>query len=462
GTVAPCTSTSRHVCPPHPQPPDTASITHPAQKADWVDDPPGLCHSSRGPEPGGRSARLAVMLMDLDHFKEINDTLGHHVGDALLRLIGPRMADALRPEDLIVRLGGDEFAIVVQLSTGQRPEEIARRMLGQLAEPLNLDGVPLRISASIGVALYPDHARDSNGLLQRADVAMYAAKAEGGGVRRYSPERDQHSRERLRTVEELRVAIATDQLTVHYQPQCEVVTGSVRGMEALVRWNHPDRGQLPPDLFITIAEKTGLMPALTTYVLTESVRQCHQWRLDGFEVGVSVNLSASSLLDQQLPDQVSWLLTSHDLPAHALTLELTEDTMMADANRCKTTLARLKDLGVGLSIDDYGTGYCSLAYLQELPVDELKLDRAFLTDLRAPRNRAIVRSTIDLAHALGMRLVAEGVGDQPTLDHLAHLGCDTVQGYHLSRPLPGPEATTWLRKQPGTGATARLPTTFSR
>ncbi len=392
------------------------------------------------PEP------LAVLLVDLDHFKEINDALGHHVGDELLRQIGPRILPALRDADLVVRLGGDEFAVVVDTGSGECPEQVANRLLDELVEPFHLDDVPLRVGASIGIALVPDDSSDTNGLLQRADVAMYAAKADGGGVRRYDPARDQHSRERLRTIEELRVALSRGELTVHYQPQRDVATGAVRGVEALVRWQHPERGLLAPDTFLPLAEQTGLMPALTAEVLGQSVRQCLQWRSAGLDVGVSVNVSASSLLDQRLPEEVSWLLASTGLPPCALTLELTENTLMADPEQCRETLARLSGLGVWLSIDDYGTGYCSLSYLQNLPVDELKLDRAFLHDLTEGRNAAIVRSTIDLAHALGLRMVAEGVEDEPSLDLLRRLGCDTAQGYHLSRPLP-PEATTrWLHQ----------------
>ncbi len=392
---------------------------------------------------------LAVLLIDLDHFKEINDTLGHHVGDELLALLGPRFSAELDEKDLLVRLGGDEFAVVLGRATGSSSELVAQRLLDLLVEPFTLDGVPLRVSASVGIALCPEDCDDANGLLQRADVAMYAAKAVGGTVRRYDPSHDQHSRARLRTVEELRTALDQDELTVHYQPQCDVLSGSVLGLEALVRWEHPRRGLLGPDQFLFLVEQTGLMPALTTYVLREAVRQCRQWRLDGLDVGVSVNLSASSLLDQDLPEQVACLLTSNDLSASALTLELTENTLMLDPARCRTTLLRLKELGVAVSIDDYGTGYCSLSYLRDLPVDELKLDRTFVCDLTgSTRNAAIVRSTVDLAHALGLRLVAEGVEDEETLVLLQGFACDVAQGYHLSRPLPADAITAWLRERP--------------
>ncbi len=406
----------------------------------------------------GPMSPSAVLLIDLDRFKDINDTLGHHVGDELLRQVGSRLAPALRPDDLLVRLGGDEFAVVLNAATADHALVIADRLLGQLTELFYLDEVPVRIGASVGVALCPDDAQDGNGLLQRADVAMYAAKAAGGGVARYDSTRDQHSRQRLRTVEELRVALTTDQLVVHYQPQCDVATGSTVGLEALVRWQHPTRGLLYPDVFLPLVEQTGLMPPLTLTVLTAAVQQCRQWRSDGLDVGVSVNLSASSLLDQRLPDQVAWLLASNDLPAAALTLELTENTLMVDPDQCRLTLLRLKEVGVWLSIDDYGTGYCSLAYLQDLPVDELKLDRTFMTELGNARSAAIVKSTIDLAHALGLRLVAEGVEDQASLDLLRLLGCDIAQGYHLSRPQDVTTITGWLRAQ---APTHRHPVTSS-
>jgi diguanylate cyclase (GGDEF)-like protein len=392
----------------------------------------------------GAPQRLAFLLVDLDHFKEINDTLGHHVGDELLRQIGPRMSGVLAADDLLVRLGGDEFAVVVPASGGRSPEAVAELLLSSLAEPFHLDDVPLRVGASIGIAVCPEDATDTNGLLQRADVAMYSAKSHGGGVRRYDPERDAYSRERLRTLEELRVAIDSGQLVLHYQPQCDVRAGAVLGLEALVRWQHPSRGLVPPDQFLPLVEQTGLMPALTTHVLRQSVEQCRRWRSAGLAVSVSVNVSASSLLDVGLPDLVARLLREHDLPPDALTLELTENTLMADPQQCRATLGRLADLGVVLSIDDYGTGYCSLSYLQDLPVDELKLDRAFMSQLGSSRNAAIVRSTVDLAHALGLRLVAEGVEDEETLSMLRQLGCDVAQGYHLGRPLPADEATAWL------------------
>lgn len=384
---------------------------------------------------------FAVLLLDLDRFKEINDSLGHHVGDQLLIEVGNRLQPMLRDRDLFVRLGGDEFAMVVP---GIEPLSAARRLLSALAEPFALDGMGVRVGGSIGVARYPDDARDANGLLQRADVAMYVAKAAGGGVSPYDQQHDQHSRERLRTVEQLRAALLADELTVYYQPQCDVATGLTVGTEALVRWRHPTRGVLGPDRFLPLVEQAGLMPELTRTVLNQAVAQCVRWRASGLDLGVSVNLSASSLLDEDLIEHVVSLLTSSGLPAGALTLELTENLLLSDPGRCLQTLLRLKAVGVWLSIDDYGTGYCSLSYLQSLPVDELKLDRSFLTDLEHSRNTSIVRSTVDLAHDLGLRVVAEGVEDAAGLDLLRQLQCDTAQGFFLSGPLTAEAMTTWL------------------
>ncbi len=394
-----------------------------------------LTASREGDEP------FAVLLLDLDRFKEINDSLGHHVGDQLLIEVGHRLQPMLRDQDLFVRLGGDEFAMVVP---GDEPLPAARRLLSALTEPFLLDGMRVRVGGSVGVARYPDDARDANGLLQRADVAMYVAKAAGGGVSPYDPQHDQHSRERLRTVEQLRAALLADELTVYYQPQCDVATGLAVGAEALVRWRHPTRGVLAPEWFLPLVEQAGLMSELTRTVMEQAVAQCVSWRSRGLDVGVSVNLSASNLLDEDLTDHVVALLGSSGLPAEALTLELTENLLLSDPERCLVTLERLKAVGVWLSIDDYGTGYCSLSYLQSLPVDELKLDRAFLTDLEHSRNTSIVRSTVDLAHDLGLRVVAEGVEDAAGLDLLRQLGCDTAQGFFLSRPLTADAMTAWL------------------
>ncbi len=425
---------------------DTQSQLHQLQRQVRTDPLTGLANRTALYEDlavrlTGPGQPFAVLLLDLDRFKEINDSLGHHVGDQLLIEVGQRLRPLLRTQDLFVRLGGDEFAMVVP---GDESLPAARRLLTALAEPFALDGMLVRVGGSLGVARYPEDARDANALLQRADVAMYVAKSAGGGVSPYDPQQDQHSRERLRTVQQLRAALLADELTVYYQPQCDVATGLAVGAEALVRWQHPTRGVLGPERFLPLVEQAGLMPELTRAVLHQAVTQCVAWRTVGLELGVSVNLSASNLLDEDLTEHVVALLAASGLPPGALTLELTENLLLSDPERCLETLLRLKAAGVWLSIDDYGTGYCSLSYLQSLPVDELKLDRSFLTDLEFSRNTSIVRSTVDLAHDLGLRVVAEGVEDAAGLDLLRQLQCDTAQGFFLSRPMTAAAMTAWL------------------
>ncbi|MEJ5946074.1 bifunctional diguanylate cyclase/phosphodiesterase [Pseudokineococcus basanitobsidens] len=393
-----------------------------------------------GPAPGG------LLLLDLDRFKEINDSLGHHVGDELLRQLADRLAGRTRPGDLLARLGGDEFAVL--LAAGTTPEgadEVAAGMVRGMAETFALDDVTLHVEASVGVALWPQHGQDPRALLQRADVAMYRAKSTRGRVARYRVEDDPHGRDRLQTLEALRAALTRGELVCHYQPKVTLSDGAVRSVEALVRWQHPDRGLLTPDTFLPLAEQTGLMRPLTLAVLDQSLRQLRTWRDQGRTLSVAVNLSVTNLLDTDLPDDVARLLQAHDVPPSALVLEITESVLMADSRRAGSVVDTLRSLGVGLSIDDYGTGYSSLSYLQDLPVDELKLDRAFVGRLVAdPRSAAIVRSTVDLAHSLGLRLVAEGVEDAATLDLLRGYGCDVSQGYHHSRPLPADRLEAWL------------------
>jgi len=405
---------------------------------------------------------VGLLLLDLDRFKEINDTLGHHVGDDLLRQIAARLSGGLRPGDHLARLGGDEFVIVLPGAPTTLATDVAARVTIELNRPFVLDGVHLQVSASIGVAVHPDHAEDVSGLLQRADVAMYQAKQTRSGTCVYDAARDEQNRDRLSTIDHLRGALDADELVLHYQPQVDVLTGAVLGVEALVRWRHPDRGLVYPDEFLPLVEQTGLMPALTLHVLDRAVAQCAQWRLDGLELTVSVNLSVSNLLDEQLPSHIATVLTRHGVPASALLLEVTENTLMVDPDQATRTMTALHELGIALSIDDYGTGYCSLAYLRDLPVDELKLDKSFLRDT-APGSRAsaIVRSTIDLAHALGLRMVAEGVEDAAGLHLLLANHCDVAQGYHFTHPLPADALTAWLREQPAPGRTATAPTTTS-
>ncbi|MGI8686174.1 MAG: putative bifunctional diguanylate cyclase/phosphodiesterase [Acidimicrobiales bacterium] len=387
------------------------------------------------------SAHAAVMLIDLNRFKEVNDTLGHHNGDLLLQDFSRRLQNSLRPGDTVARLGGDEFAIVIPHVDGPAgAERVVKRILRAMQEPFALNELTLDMDAAIGVALYPDHGGDPATLLQRADVAMYAAKGALGGYELYSAENDRYSPRRLALVSELRSAASRGELRVHYQPKSDLRSGRVTGLEALLRWNHPKHGPVPPEEFIPIAEQTGSIRALTTFVLEEALTQCGVWRRAGLNLDMAVNLSVRSLLDTDLPDEIARLLRETGVPAGCLTLELTESSMMSDPVRTADVLDRLHGLGVQLSIDDYGTGYSSLSYLRRLPVDEMKIDKSFVMSMQGKDNDdVIVRSTVDLGHNLGLRVVAEGVEDEASWDRLAALGCDSAQGYWLSRPIPAEE-----------------------
>ena len=399
----------------------------------------------------GSSSHVAVMLMDLDGFKEVNDTLGHHNGDLLLQEVSVRLSGLLREEDVIARLGGDEFAILLPgVADGAEAVKAAEKVLGALEEPFVHRELTLEVGASIGIALYPYHGAEASTLLQRADVAMYDAKAAQCGYEIYAPERDQYSPRRLALVGELRSSLENEELEVHYQPKASLSTGKIVGVEALVRWNHPRHGYLPPDEFIPVAEHTGLMRPLTLYVLRSAARQLRDWRVRGIELEMAVNLSARSLLDVHLPDDVAAILGEYDVPASCLTLEITESSIMADSPRTIGVMTRLSMMGVELAIDDFGTGYSSLSYLKRLPVDEVKIDRSFVMNMAVSDNDGkIVRSTINLAHDLGLRVVAEGVENQETWDRLSALGCDIAQGYFLSRPVPAARLEQWfLEAQP--------------
>jgi diguanylate cyclase (GGDEF)-like protein len=397
------------------------------------------CTAGHGSEPA------AVLLIDLDSFKEVNDSFGHQTGDALLCLVGPRLLSALRPGDALTRMGGDEFGIVLRDADAATACNLAREIGLHLREPFLLATMPLHVEASIGISLFPDHGRTPSMLLQHADVAMYEAKRGQLGYAMFEPSRDGGSRHRLETLEELRFALTADQLVVHYQPQQELQSGVTSGAEALVRWAHPTRGLLFPDTFLPIAEQAGLMRVVALQVLEISLRDLAGWRAEGHQLSVAVNLSVSNLQDTELPRQVELLLAHLEVPAEALTLEITENILMSDAERSRQVLDGLRAIGVRLSVDDYGTGYSSLAYLQALPVDELKLDRAFVTHMSSdPRAAAIIHSTIELSHELGMRMVAEGVEDELALSMLRDWGCDIAQGYHIARPMPADQFTAWL------------------
>jgi diguanylate cyclase len=386
----------------------------------------------------------ALLLLDLDGFKEVNDSLGHHAGDQLLRQVGPRLRGALHGRELLARLGGDEFAVLLPEAGLDEAHDRAQRLRELILEPFTVEDIRLHVGVSIGLSTAPVPAATVDELLRCADVAMYAAKTGREGVHVYVPDPDGGTGDRLRTMAELRVALTDDQLLVHLQPQVDLVEGSVVGAEALVRWQHPTRGLLSPAQLLPAAEQAGLLRPLTDRVLELALAAAARWWPDR-RVPVSVNLSAANVTDLDLPGKVAQALVRHGLPARALTLELVEDTLMADPERGRVVLGELRRLGVRTSIDDYGTGYSSLAYLRYLPADELKLDRSLTQDVDSDRRaRAIVRHTVALAHDLGLTLVAEGVEDGATAAALGSLGCDVAPGYAIAAPMPVAEFLAWL------------------
>jgi diguanylate cyclase (GGDEF)-like protein len=389
---------------------------------------------------------VAVMIMDLDRFKEINDTLGHHVGDDLLRQTAQRLRDVIREQDSIARLGGDEFAILVSRFYDEGALfDVVERVQDALDDPFGISDTSLDVTASIGIALYPDHGAGVDELMQRADVAMYAAKHDHSGHQVYSFEHDPYSPERLRLVGELRRAIDSDQIALCYQPKIDLRSGRVMGVEALVRWDHSELGVLTPDAFVSLAENTGLIKPLSRRVLQLALEQWRRWAKAGFDIDLAVNISVRNLLDASLAEDLRVLLDRYAVPASRLTLEITESSIMADPIRTTEILKTLSDMGILISVDDFGTGYSSLAYLKQLPVGEIKIDRSFISDVDEDDNAAvIVRSTIDLGRNLGLRVVAEGVETEATLELLSDLGCDVAQGYYILRPKRSAEITEWL------------------
>ena len=406
----------------------------------------------------GRPA--ALLLLDLDSFKEVNDSLGHHVGDRLLVQVGRRLVEQLRPNDLLARLGGDEFAILLDDTGRNRAEEMAAELRRALAGPFTLEGIAVQTDVSIGIALFPEQGAELSVLLRRADMAMYVAKTARVGHRVYTGADDTRGDARLRTLQELRIAMETDQLVVHYQPKVDLRTGQAVGVEALVRWAHPSRGLLYPERFLGLTEDAGLMRRMTQLVLEKSLDQAATWQRQGTPLKVAVNLSASSLVDSELPDVIAAMIEARQLPPDVLVLEITEEFLMADRDRARSILEHLRDGGVEIAVDDFGTGYSSLAYLRDLPIDELKLDRSFVFPMADDaRAAALVASTIGLAHSLDLRMVAEGVESQVAYTELSRLGCDQAQGFYLCRPVPAAELDIWLAER---RAASTLPTTRLR
>ncbi len=392
-------------------------------------------------EPRPTPHRLAVLMIDLDRFKEINDSLGHHVGDDVLRQLGPRLTTAAGSTGTVARLGGDEFGLVLSpLVDTSAAIEMAERVREVLREPFQLEGMSLRVDASIGIALAPDHGTTPESVLQKADVAMFAAKHAHSPWQIYSSEHDQNARDRLELMEDLRDAIHRGEIVPFYQPILDLPTGSVMGAEALARWKHPSRGILAPATFLGLVTDAGLMEPFTVAMLDQAFVQQARWCEQGYDLGVSINISAASLRDEELPEKISALLSRRGVIPTSITLEITEDSFIANPEEAMLILERLRDLGVELSIDDFGTGYSSLTYMRRLPVSELKLDRTFLTG--APQDEravSVIRSTVDLAHSLGLRIVAEGIENLDALALVDRLGCDAAQGYLMGRPVPAEE-----------------------
>jgi diguanylate cyclase len=398
----------------------------------------------------GDALPFAVLVLDLDGFKEINDTLGHGAGDALLAQIGPRLRSALRETDTLARLGGDEFAILTDgACTVQGSAELGRRIRASLVAPIEVAGLALQVRASIGVAHFPEHGPSAEELVRRADIAMYQAKHSKSGVAVYAAADDPRTRHGLQLASDLERGIRAGQLVVHYQPKADLSSGSVTGVEALVRWQHPDRGLLAPDTFVPIAERNGLIRELTLEVVRIALAQQARWRGEGIDLSLAVNLSIANLLDTDLPFEIAELLARQRGRAEGLRFEITESYLVTDPTLIHSNLQRLCDQGIRLALDDFGTGYSSFTHLRRLPIDELKIDRSFIEDLdREPDDAVIVRSTIDLAHSLSLSVVAEGVETEAVWNQLRELGCDQAQGYYLSAPLPAHSLTGWLLRRP--------------
>ena len=391
---------------------------------------------------------FALIAMDLDRFKEINDTLGHHIGDEVLVQVANRTRACLRESDTVARMGGDEFTLLLPTVTNvEGAEAVAKKILAAFKEPLSIAGKNLDIGASLGIAMFPQHGEEADKLLREADAAMYNAKRSHGGFKVYSAELDENTDQRLTLQADLRRAIGGPELVLHYQPKIDFHTDRVSGVEALVRWEHPKLGLLAPDKFIPLAESSGLIKPLTYHVLRTALRQCEVWDREGLTFSVAVNISAINIQDPEFPGQLEKLLKETTVPATRLELEVTETAVMTEPVRAVECIKKLRALGVQVAIDDFGTGYSSMAYLKELLVAKIKIDKSFVKDMAANHHDAvIVRSTVELGHNLGMKVIAEGVENQVVWDKLKALGCDSAQGYYMGRPVAADKFTDWLRQ----------------
>jgi diguanylate cyclase (GGDEF)-like protein len=387
-------------------------------------------------------------LIDLDRFKEINDTLGHHFGDKLLKLVSVRLNESVRENDSIARLGGDEFAVLLPHTDLEGAELCANRILFSMNKPIVIDNVTTESKASIGIALYPEHGQEADELLKFADIAMYQAKQLHSGFALYDPDQNIHSVRRLRLMNDLRAAVKNNEIHLAYQPIIDTTSQAVTYIEALARWDHPELGGIPPDEFISMAEQMGLINILTMQILNQSLIDLKRWHKQGYEIGVSVNLSVYSLQNLSLPDDVHALLKTHGMDAKKVQLEITETALMQDLNRAGNILNALSEIGFELAIDDFGTGFSSLNYLKKLPVDVLKIDRSFISDMCTDEtDRAVVKTIIELGHNLDCQVVAEGVEDQSTLELLGQMRVDSLQGYFISKPVGKYDLDLWLKEQ---------------
>lgn len=397
---------------------------------------------------GERTSKQLVLIMsDLNRFKEINDTLGHHIGDLVLQQAAERLYNIFRKTDTVARLGGDEFAILLPETNLEQAKALTHKVLDEFNHPFIVNDHSLNIGISLGLAEFPTHGDDVNILTQRADVAMYIAKQNNIGYSVYDPNKDTHSIGRLALMSELRKAIETESLEIYFQPKIDVTTNEVVGAEALLRWDHPQRGFIKPGEFIPLAEQTGLIKPLTQWVIGKAIAQCASWKKNNIQLGISVNISAHNLHDSKLIHHLRDMMLKHNLPPEYLTLEISEGDIMSEPIRAKQTLEKIKNTGINLSIDDFGTGYSSLSYLKKLPVDEIKVDRSFVMEMTEDKDDdIIVRATIEVAHNLGLKIVAEGVHDKQTWERLKTLGCDIAQGHYISKPLSSADFSDWLNE----------------
>ncbi|THB74800.1 MAG: bifunctional diguanylate cyclase/phosphodiesterase [Desulfobacteraceae bacterium] len=384
---------------------------------------------------------LGLCILNIENFKEVHDTLGHYSGDRLIKQVATRLQGVVRKSDTLARIGTDEFAILLQeVANLQNITGIIDKTKNVFNEPFSVEGLVLDIRTRIGISIFPEHGKDVDTIFQRANLALLAAKQAGKQSVIYSPNLDKNSPHRLTLMGELRQGIENNELVLHYQPKVDLHTRKITGVEALVRWNHPEHGFMPPDEFIPMAERTGMIKPLSEWVLNHALHQCEQWHRSGHKFSIAVNISPTTFLDTELPDLIIGMLSRYDLPSDHLTIEITEGSMIKDPDLAMEILTRLADQGIRISIDDFGTGYSSLAYLKKLPVSEIKIDKSFVTEMLQNENDAvIVKSIIDLGHNLSLNVVAEGVEDQKTASRLKKLGCDVLQGFHFSRPMNNDE-----------------------